>query len=152
MAWVGGITHQGGISVYGSGYAFGPKNSEQIIVDTSGNTTSSLHIQPQSLDQIFKLTTNTGIRSDGGNFGISGWKSTNYSTGLSSIIFAIAMPVLPTTGLTALASGWCCEAGVAFSGNQLDFTFYHATSGGAGNGGLTSSGTSSKIAWFALGI
>lgn len=145
------LTHHDGISVTGSGLAFGKKYSEQVMIDCSGNTTSSLHIQAKSLDSILALGSNTGIRFDGGSFGHSGMLETNYSTRLSSILFAMAVPVYPTTGLAALASGFVNNVGVAFSGNQLDFTMLTGISGGLLGGGLTSAGTSSKIAFFCAG-
>ena len=143
-----GYTHQDGISVTGSGLAFGPKTLEQRMIDCSGNTTSSLHIQAKSLDNVLRLQSNTGIRMDGGTFSVSGYTKSNHSTALSSILFAMAVPVIPTTGGAVLASGFISQVGVTFSGNQIDFTmFYSNTSAGV----IASGGTSSKIAFLCLG-
>ena len=147
------LTHHDGVSVYGSGLAFGKKNLEQVIVDCSGYTTSSLHIQAKSLDQVMTVGATTGIRIDAGTFSNSGWVASNLSTKLSTVLLAFATPVLPATGLAALASGFVSKVGVAPDGTNawtLDFVMFANVSGNLTNG-LTSAGTSSKIAWVAYG-
>lgn len=106
------LTHHDGVSVYGSGLAFGKKNLEQVIVDCSGYTTSSLHIRPRSLDQVVALGATTNIRFDGGSMGVSG-AVLSVSTRLSSIITAQATIGRPlVSGLISVAivaSGHCFD-------------------------------------------
>lgn len=127
----GGQTHQGGISVYASGFAVGAKLLESFIGMPGAD----------------------GIqRFDGGAVGVSGWKLTAMSTRLSSVLFAVAAPMFPFNGFQGLTSGYTSEAYVGFSGNCVDLTLFHSISGGAGNGGMTSAGCSSQIAWLAIGF
>lgn len=142
----GGLTHQGGISVYGSGYYVGAKLNEACIIDCSGNTQSGLHIQPQSLDQIFSYQGNaTGIRMDSGQVGISGMYY-YLSTRLSTVVYANVIPLIPRGGFQVLASGFGTQFNTGVSGNAVDITAWYSMSGV-----LSSSGTSSKVAWIALG-
>jgi len=126
----GGQTHQGGISVYASGYSVGTKLLESFVGIPGADGMQ---------------------RFDGGTFGVSGWVQAAVSTRVSSIIFATAMALFPRTGLAGLTSGYTSEVGVNYSGNAVDFTMYHNISGGAGAGGLTSSGTSTAICWLVIG-
>ena len=125
----GGVTHQGGLSVYGSGFSVGTKLNESF----------------QGIPGADGLQ-----RFDGGLFGVSGWALTSFSTRLSSILFATAQPFMPATGLAGVASGYTYAVGVQWSGNSIDFTMY-ANSSGTTYFGDTSSGTSSKIGWLAIG-
>lgn len=145
------VTHYDGLSVYGSGIAYGEKPNEQIAITCSGNTTSALHIQPQSLDAILTAGGSTGIRIDAGSVGNSGWLKSAVSTRLSTVIAAFAMPVLPATGLAALASGFVSKVGAAVHTDAwcINLTMYADVSGGIG--GVTSAGTSSQISYVVLG-
>ena len=127
----GGMGHTAGISVYGSGYAVGPKLLESFVGMPGADGYQ---------------------RFDGGKIGISGMLLQAMSTRLSTVVFAMAMPTMPATGLAAVVSGFVSEVRVSWSSNCIDLNMLTNVSGGAGvNGGLTSSGTSSQIAWLAIG-
>lgn len=126
----GGMGHTGGVSVYGSGFAVGPKLQESFVGIPGADGYQ---------------------RFDGGTVGFSGWLLQAVSTRLSSIVYACAAPMMPNTGLGGVASGFPSDTRCAFSGNAVDFTSYHSISGGAGMGGWTSAGTSSQVIWLAIG-
>ena len=127
-----GVTHHGGLSVEGSGLWVGAKNSEVAMF-------------PQNLAGVPRI--------DAGTFGRSGWIYRSVSTRLSSVTLAVATPVWPSEGISQLSSGFISQIGATTSGHCIDFQLMTVVSAPSGVGGcITSGGTSSTVAWFAIGI
>ena len=140
-----GLTHQDGISVYGSGFYWGKKGSEIGPIVQSGYITSAWVTGSSLLDSAV-ITANiaaeavtfaklgSGIKVVGGSIGVSG-ALLSVSTALSSITSIQCQLKHVVSGLIttkAIASGHCFDA------------YTYTDLGGA-------SDLSTPVYWFALG-
>lgn len=130
-----GLTHQDGISVYGSGLYWGGKGLEIGPVVQSGYVTSAWVTGSSILNEAIDfLKLRAGVKVVGGTIGVSG-ALLSVSTALSSVISIQCQLKQVASGLVttkAIASGHCFDA-------------YTYTDLGA------ASDLSSTVYWFAIG-